>query len=59
MPFERTTEDAHLALTGRTLVVTSNGGGREERELADAAEVERVLADAFAIRLPEGTRLPE
>ncbi|WP_329306415.1 arylamine N-acetyltransferase [Streptomyces sp. NBC_01260] len=56
---QRTTEDAHLALAGRSLVVTANDGGREERELADAAEVERVLADAFAIRLPEGTRLPE
>ncbi|MFD0023868.1 arylamine N-acetyltransferase [Streptomyces sp. NPDC058382] len=56
---QRTTEDAHLALAGRTLVVTANDGGRERRELADTAEVERVLADDFGIRLPEGARLPE
>ncbi|WP_374770032.1 arylamine N-acetyltransferase [Streptomyces sp. NBC_01463] len=56
---QRTTPDAHLSLTGRTLVVTGADGGREERQLADAAEAERVLADTFAIRLPEGARLPE
>ncbi|MEV7399314.1 arylamine N-acetyltransferase [Streptomyces sp. NPDC091267] len=56
---QRATADAHLALAGRTLVVTGNDGSREERELADAAEVERVLADAFAIDLPQGARLPE
>ncbi|MGW0671388.1 arylamine N-acetyltransferase family protein [Streptomyces sp. NPDC002746] len=56
---QRTTADAHLALAGRTFVVTPNEGGREERELKDAAEVEQVLADTFGIRLPRGARLPE
>lgn len=58
---QRTTGDAHLALSGGTLVVvTPNGGGApEEREPADADEVTRVLADLFTIRLPEGARLPE
>ncbi|WLQ35949.1 arylamine N-acetyltransferase [Streptomyces castrisilvae] len=65
-PFEhllyvrRTTEDAHLALSGRTLLVTPHGGGApEERELADPDEVARVLAELFTIRLPQGARLPE
>lgn len=56
---QRTTPDAHLSLTGRTLVVTAADGRREERELADTAEAVRVLADTFGIRLPEGARLPE
>ncbi|MFD8689817.1 arylamine N-acetyltransferase [Streptomyces sp. NPDC059651] len=57
---QRTTEDAHLALAGRALTVTpADGGAREERTLADRAEVERVLAGLFAVRLPEGARLPE
>ncbi|MEU9091292.1 arylamine N-acetyltransferase [Streptomyces sp. NPDC048428] len=56
---QRTTPDAHLSLAGRTLVVTAHDGKREERELSDAAETVRVLADTFAIRLPEGARLPE
>ncbi|WNI22796.1 arylamine N-acetyltransferase [Streptomyces sp. ITFR-16] len=56
---QRTTGDAHLALAGRTLTVTPHdGGAREERELADGAEVENVLAGLFTIRLPEGARLP-
>lgn len=56
---QRTTADAHLSLAGRTLVVTANDGRREERELTDTSEVERVLADVFAVRLPEGAELPE
>ncbi|MEU2025919.1 arylamine N-acetyltransferase [Streptomyces sp. NPDC016469] len=55
----RTTGDAHLALSGRTLVVTPHDGGApRERELADTAEVVRVLAEDFALHLPEGARLP-
>ncbi|MGW1657305.1 arylamine N-acetyltransferase family protein [Streptomyces atratus] len=56
---QRTTPDSHLSLTGRTLAVTANDGTREERELADGAEVLRVLAADFGIHLPRGTRLPE
>ncbi|WP_431945592.1 hypothetical protein [Actinacidiphila sp. bgisy167] len=37
---------------------TAADGTRRERELADADEVLRVLADDFGVRLPEGTRLP-
>ncbi|MFJ7629367.1 arylamine N-acetyltransferase [Streptomyces sp. NPDC097595] len=56
---QRTTGDAHLSLSGRTLVVTpDDGGARRERKLADADEVTRVLAEDFALRLPEGARLP-
>ncbi|WP_406284569.1 arylamine N-acetyltransferase [Streptomyces sp. NBC_00209] len=56
---QRTTEDAHLSLSGRTLVVTPHDGGApRERELADADEVTRVLAEDFALHLPEGARLP-
>ena len=46
-------------LSGRTLVVTPHGGAPRERELADTAEVTRVLVEDFALRLPEGARLPE
>ncbi|MER6994351.1 arylamine N-acetyltransferase [Streptomyces sp. NPDC000410] len=56
---QRTLPDAHLALTGRKLTESAPDGSRKERELADADEVLRVLADDFGIRLPEGTRLPE
>lgn len=56
---QRTTPDAHLALSGRTLVETANDGTVKERRLRDSAEVLRVLADDFGVRLPEDTRLPE
>ncbi|MEU4097153.1 arylamine N-acetyltransferase [Streptomyces sp. NPDC026673] len=55
---QRTTADTHLSLNGRRLTETAADGTREERELADADEVLRVLADEFGVRLPEGTRLP-
>lgn len=56
---QRTTGSAHLALAGRTLVVTPHDrGAARKRELADTAEVARVLAEDFALRLPEGARLP-
>ena len=56
---QRTTPQAHLALSGRTLTETANDGTVKERWLRDSAEVLRVLADDFAVRLPVGTRLPE
>ncbi|MGW8887634.1 arylamine N-acetyltransferase family protein [Streptomyces sp. NPDC055749] len=56
---QRTTPGAHLALSGLDLVETAADGTVKERQLADSAEVLRVLADDFTIRLPEGTRLPE
>jgi len=56
---QRTTADAHLALSGRRLTETAPDGTLKERDLADADEVLRVLRDDFGIRLPEGTRLPE
>ena len=55
---QRTTPEAHLALSGLDLVGTAADGTVEERVLADSAEVLRVLADDFTLRLPEGTRLP-
>ncbi|MFE6978833.1 arylamine N-acetyltransferase [Streptomyces sp. NPDC057682] len=56
---QHVTPDAHLSLTGRTLVVTGNDGSREERKLADEAETVRLLTDTFGIRVPEGAVLPE
>ncbi|WMX48302.1 arylamine N-acetyltransferase family protein [Streptomyces roseicoloratus] len=55
---QRTTDDAHLALSGRTFTQTGADGTRKERELADADEVLTVLAEDFGILLPDGTRLP-
>ncbi|MFE6038215.1 arylamine N-acetyltransferase [Streptomyces sp. NPDC056452] len=55
---QRTLPGLHRALSGRTLVETSDDGTVVERELGDAAEVLRVLADDFGVRLPEGTVLP-
>lgn len=55
---QRTTGDAHISLTGLRVTETAADGTRRERELADADEVLRVLAEDFGIRLPEGTRLP-
>ncbi|MEU6013604.1 arylamine N-acetyltransferase [Streptomyces sp. NPDC047515] len=55
----RTTPDAHLSLTGRTLTVTAHDGTREERRPATDDEVLHVLAADFGIDLPPGTRLPE
>ncbi|MFD0368187.1 arylamine N-acetyltransferase [Streptomyces sp. NPDC127114] len=56
---QRTTDDTHLSLAGRTLTETAADGTRKERELADADEVLAVLRADFGILLPEGTRLPE
>ncbi|MFF6777109.1 arylamine N-acetyltransferase [Streptomyces sp. NPDC012637] len=56
---QRTTDDTHLSLAGRTFTETAADGTRKERELADAAEVLAVLGEDFGIRLPEDTRLPE
>ncbi|MEV0260825.1 arylamine N-acetyltransferase [Streptomyces sp. NPDC050617] len=52
----RATPEGHLALRGRTLVETAPDGAHKERELADADEVLRVLADDFKITAPEGAR---
>ncbi|MGW1226897.1 arylamine N-acetyltransferase family protein [Streptomyces sp. NPDC001478] len=56
---QHVTLDAHLSLTGRTLVVTANDGSREERKLADREETVRLLVDVFGIRVPDGAVLPE
>lgn len=56
---QRTRIGSHLALSGLDLVETADDGTIKERLLKDGAEVLRVLADDFGIRLPEGTRLPE
>ncbi|MEV2244970.1 arylamine N-acetyltransferase [Streptomyces sp. NPDC049970] len=55
---QRTLPGRHLALSGRTLVDTADDGTVEERELSDSAEVLRVLAEDFGVRLPAGTVLP-
>lgn len=55
---QRTLPGLHRALSGRTLVETADDGTVEERELSDSAEVLRVLAEDFGVRLPEGTVLP-
>ncbi|WP_069170976.1 arylamine N-acetyltransferase family protein [Streptomyces griseus] len=54
----RTQPGLHRALSGRTLVETADDGTITERELSGPAEVLRVLADDFGLRLPEGTTLP-
>ncbi|GAA2995970.1 arylamine N-acetyltransferase family protein [Streptomyces fulvorobeus] len=56
---QRTTARGHLALSGLNLVETAADGTVEERRLADSAEVLRVLARDFAIRLPRDIRLPD
>ena len=56
---QRTLPGVHRSLAGRTLIETADDGTVKERELADPAEVLRLLADDFGVRLPEGTRLPE
>lgn len=55
---QRTLPGLHRALSGRTLVETADDGTVTERELSDSAEVVRVLAEDFGVRLPEGTVLP-
>ncbi|WP_406392540.1 arylamine N-acetyltransferase [Streptomyces sp. NBC_00887] len=55
---QRTLPGLHRALSGRTLVETTDDGTVAERELGDTAEVLRVLADDFGVRLPGGTALP-
>ncbi|MGY0059341.1 arylamine N-acetyltransferase family protein [Streptomyces sp. LZ34] len=50
--------DRHLALIGRTLTDTRHDGTREQRELADEAEVLAVLTADFGIEPPEGVQLP-
>ncbi|MYX74192.1 arylamine N-acetyltransferase [Streptomyces sp. SID3915] len=55
---QRTLPGSHLALAGRTLTRTADDGIAEVRELAGPAEVVRVLADDFGVRLPEDTVLP-
>ncbi|MFJ8862776.1 arylamine N-acetyltransferase [Streptomyces sp. NPDC102451] len=56
---QRTLPGLHRALSGRTLVETADDGTVTERELSDSAEVVRVLAEDFGVRLPEGTVLPD
>ncbi|MFE9724615.1 arylamine N-acetyltransferase [Streptomyces sp. NPDC005794] len=55
---QRTLPGLHRALSGRTLVETADDGTVQERELSGPAEVLRVLAEDFGVRLPEGTVLP-
>ncbi|MDQ0794322.1 arylamine N-acetyltransferase [Streptomyces sp. B1I3] len=55
---QRTLPGLHRALSGRTLVETADDGTVTERELSGSAEVLRVLADDFGVRLPAGTTLP-
>ncbi|WP_405811613.1 arylamine N-acetyltransferase [Streptomyces sp. NBC_01520] len=55
---QRTLPGLHRALSGRTLVETADDGTVTERELSGPAEVLRVLADDFGVRLPDGTVLP-
>ncbi|MGP3690110.1 arylamine N-acetyltransferase family protein [Streptomyces sp. IBSNAI002] len=54
---QRTTPDAHLALSGRHLVETRTDGSRKERELTGHDEIVRVLTDDFGIAVPDGARL--
>ncbi|MGA5193603.1 arylamine N-acetyltransferase family protein [Streptomyces exfoliatus] len=56
---QRTTPDAHLALSGRDLVITRADGSREERELSGREEITRVLTDDFGIAVPAGVPLDE
>lgn len=55
---QRTTDDRHLALAGRTLTETYHDGTSKQRELADDAEVMAVLRSDFGIEPPEGLQLP-
>ncbi|WP_326699538.1 arylamine N-acetyltransferase [Streptomyces sp. NBC_01754] len=55
---QRTLPGVHKALSGRTLTLTADDGTIEEHELDGAADVVRVLAEDFGVRLPEGTALP-
>lgn len=55
---QRTTADAHLSLDGRWLTRAGADGSVAVRELADEAEVRRVLDEDFDITVPEGMTLP-
>ncbi|MDT0266369.1 arylamine N-acetyltransferase [Streptomyces sp. DSM 44915] len=55
---QRTREGAHLMLDGRVLTETRDDGTVSRRELADEAEVRRVLEDEFELDVPEGMALP-
>ncbi|TVL91439.1 arylamine N-acetyltransferase [Streptomyces sp. SAJ15] len=55
---QRTFVDRHLALVGRKVEEILPDGTRTRRELADGAEVVRVLASDFGIALPADVTLP-
>ncbi|MFD3532851.1 arylamine N-acetyltransferase [Streptomyces sp. NPDC058664] len=54
---QRTTPDAHLALSGHHLVETRADGSRKERELSGEDEIARVLTADFGIAAPAGLPL--
>ncbi|MFF9237960.1 arylamine N-acetyltransferase [Streptomyces sp. NPDC014776] len=54
---QRLTGDGHLALDDRLLTTTHADGTVTERELADEAEVRRVLDEEFRITAPDGLTL--
>ncbi|WP_329575602.1 arylamine N-acetyltransferase [Kitasatospora sp. NBC_01250] len=56
---QRTLPGRHLFLTGRRFTDTRADGTVLQRDLADGEEVLRVLAEEFAITLPEGVVLPQ
>lgn len=55
---QRLTPDGHLSLNGRLLTETRADGTVTERELADEAEIRRVVAEDFGIDVPDGLTLP-
>ncbi|GID91230.1 arylamine N-acetyltransferase [Amorphoplanes digitatis] len=50
--------DGHLGLAGRKLFKFNADGTREQRVLGSQEELARVLADEFAIDVPDGARWP-
>lgn len=55
---QRVDAERHLALHGRLLTETAADGTVRERELAQEAEVRRVLDEEFGIVAPDGIALP-
>ncbi|MET8148788.1 arylamine N-acetyltransferase [Actinoplanes sp. NPDC049668] len=50
--------DGHLGLAGRKLFTFHSDGTREQRMLGSQEELVRVLAEEFAIDVPDGARWP-